>query len=82
VRHHHRRLPVGGDRVAQQREDGRARGGIEVPRRLVGEQDRRLGDQRPRDRHALLLAARQLGRLVVAPLGKADAVEQNLELVR
>ena len=35
---------------------------VEVAGRLVGEHDRRLRDQRPRDRDALLLAARELGR--------------------
>jgi hypothetical protein len=31
--------------------------GVEVARRLVGEQQRRMVDERTRDRHALLLAA-------------------------
>ena len=37
----------------------RARHAVQRARRLVGEQHRGLGDQRPRDRHALLLATRQ-----------------------
>ena len=39
---------------------------VEVPGRLVGEEDRRVGDQRARDRHALLLAAGELRRDGVA----------------
>ena len=33
---------------------------VEVARRLVGQQDRRIVDERARDRHALPLTARQL----------------------
>jgi hypothetical protein len=40
---------------------------VEVAGGLVGEQHRGLGDDGARDRHALLLAARQLGRRVVLP---------------
>ena len=38
---------------------------------------RRLGDQRPRDRDALLLAARQLAGPVVGPVGQADLGERG-----
>src|SRR4029077_4979222 len=38
------------------------RGGVEVSRGLVAEDDVRVADQRPGDRDALALAARQLGR--------------------
>ena len=41
----------------EQRHDLGAGLRIEVAGRLVGEQDRRVVDQRPRDRHALALAA-------------------------
>ncbi len=37
---------------------------VEIAGRLVGDQDARRWRQRPRDRHALLLAARQLARIV------------------
>ena len=37
-------------------------GGVEVAGRLVGEDHRRVGDERARDRDALLLAAGELGR--------------------
>src|SRR5581483_10501868 len=62
VRHHHGRLAVLVHRLAQQPEDLAARRGVEVPRRLVREDDRGPRDQGPRDRDTLLLAARELGR--------------------
>ena len=46
--------------------------GIEVPGRLVREQQRRMVDERPRDRDALLLAARELVRIVVDLALEAD----------
>ena len=46
--------------------------GIEVARRLVGQQQRRVVHERPRDRDALLLAAGQLGRQVVELGRQAD----------
>ena len=49
-----------------------ARAGVEVAGRLVGQQDRRVVDERPRDGHALLLAAGQLVRVMVRPLLQAD----------
>ena len=51
---------------------------IEVARRLVGQQQGRAVDQRPRDGHALLLAAGHLRRLVVGAIGQADAVQQHV----
>jgi len=42
---------------AQQRQDDRARLGVEIAGRLVGEDQRRVVDERARDREALLLAA-------------------------
>ena len=45
-------------------------GGIEIACRLVGKQNRRIVGQRARDRDPLLLAARQLGRIVVAAIVK------------
>jgi hypothetical protein len=65
VRDHHDRLAVARDRLAQQLEDLAARLRVEVAGRLVGEDDRRLRHERARDRDALLLAARELGRPVL-----------------
>ena len=52
------------------------RRGVEVAGRLVGEQQRRLGHQRARDRDALLLAARELGRRVLRAVGEPDRCER------
>ena len=56
----------------QQIDDLRAGGLVEIAGRLVGDQDRRVRRQRARERHPLLLAARQLGRIMVAALAQAD----------
>ena len=61
--------------------DGHA--AVEISRRLVGEEQRRLRDQRSRDRHALLLTARQLARLVIESFAESDAAERfGRELLR
>ena len=49
---------------------------VEVAGRLVGQQQRRLVDQRARDGDALLLAARQLIRMMLRAVGQADRVER------
>src|SRR5437764_15141597 len=49
--------------------------GVEVPGGLVGEHDERAVHERASDRHALLLAARELGREPRRLLGQADEVE-------
>ena len=48
---------------------------VERAGRLVGEDHPRLADQRARDRDALLLTARHLGRRVIGPVGEPDALE-------
>ena len=50
---------------------------VEVAGRLVGEEQRRLVDERARDGDALLLSARELVRVVVEPLAEADALERR-----
>ena len=52
--------------------------GVEVAGRLVGQQDRRLVDQRPRDGDALLLAARQLVGIVIHALAEPDDLQDFL----
>ena len=78
-RHRHRLLLVVGDvddgeaepllQVADLLAHLAAQAGVEIGQRLVEQQHRRLQHQRARDRDALLLSARQLGRqaLVVSP---------------
>jgi hypothetical protein len=60
----------------KQGEDLGAAVGVEVAGRLVGQDDLRLVDQGPGDGDALLLAARELGRLVVGSIGQADEAER------
>ena len=59
---------------AEDREAGR---GVEVARRLVGHEDRRIRDERPRDRHTLLLPAAQLARSMPGAVAEADPVEHG-----
>ena len=61
---------------------GDRRNRIEAGRRLVVEQDARLGRHRPGDGHAPPLAARQLGRLAVDEIGQADEAEDFLDAAR
>jgi hypothetical protein len=56
-------------------EDLGARAGVEVPGRLVGQQQRRAADQGAGDGDALDLAAGQLARIVVGPVAEPDLVE-------
>ena len=62
---HDDRLAVLADRPAEEVEDLGTGPGVEVSRRLVGEDDVGLGGHRPGHRDALLLAARQLARPVL-----------------
>src|SRR5256884_4164033 len=61
----------------EDREDLRARVGVEVPRRLVREDHRGIVEQRPRDRDALLLSAGELARAVPHPIAEADLSERR-----
>ena len=79
VRDHDDRLAELVDRAPQQPEDlGRGRR-VEVAGRLVGEDHRGLGGERAGHRHALLLAAGQLGRPVSAAVGERHRLEQPLD---
>src|SRR5262245_14220602 len=61
--------------LLEQPHDLLARGRVEVPRGLVGQQDRGAHDQGAGDGHALALAAGQLVRLVRDPRPEVDHVE-------
>src|SRR5208337_3220703 len=52
---------------------------VEIGQRLVEQDDGRLVNQRPRERHALLLAAGQLVRIALGEMLKADPVERTLD---
>jgi hypothetical protein len=68
--------------VAQQGKDLAAGRRVQVARRLVGEHHRRAGDERAGDGHALLLAARELGRAVAEAVGQADLLDEFVEPLR
>ena len=73
---HHDRA-AGAVQLVEQAEDLGGRGRVEVAGRLVGEQQVRLGDQRPGDRDPLLLAAGELARPVLGPVAEADPVQRG-----
>ena len=66
-----RRAALGGQRE-QQFDDRLARGLVEIAGGLVGDQQRRSRRQRAGQRDALLLAARELGRIMADALREAD----------
>ena len=61
----------------QQVDDGATGLGVQVAGGLVGEQQRRPGDEGARQRDALLLAAGQLARIVLEALAKADPAQDR-----
>ena len=75
VGHHHDGLARARPRAPQQAQQLGAGVRVEVAGRLVGEDDLRPADQRPRHRDPLLLAAGQLARPVPQPVGQADRVD-------
>ena len=60
----------------QEVDDPASRGGIQIPGRLVGEEDAGVVDQRAGDRHALLLPAAQLGGEMVETARQTDPAEK------
>ena len=77
VRDHDDRLAVLAVERLQQVEDLVARLAIEVAGRLVAEQQRRVGDDGAGDADALLLAARELPRVVLRAVGEADHLQRD-----
>src|SRR5512139_3435460 len=61
--------------LPEQRHDLKGQIGVQIAGRLIGQHDHRIVDQRPRDRHPLLLAARQFGGKRVEPVLQADPLE-------
>src|SRR5882672_4323577 len=81
VRHHDDRLVVLVIQAVEQDEDLLGALRVEVPGRLVGHQDERIGDDGPRDGHALLLPARELAGVMVHPVGQADDRERRAHVL-
>ena len=74
VRHQHDGDPFGVE-LLEHPQDFHAGVRIEVAGRLVGQDQRRVVDQRTADRHPLLLSAGHLRRLVIGPIGQAHAIQ-------
>ena len=73
---HHDR-PPGGVQVVEDLQDLALGGAVDVAGRLVGEDQRGIGDDRARDRDPLLLAAGELLRAVRGAVGEADGGERG-----
>ena len=75
VRDHHDCLAELFHRAPHEAENVGTRLAVEIARGFVGEDDLRLARQRAGDGDSLLLATRQLGRLVVETVAQADGVD-------
>ncbi len=73
---HDHRL-AGGNELQEELEDVLGRGRIEVARRLVGHQQRRVVGQSAGDGRALLLTAGDLAGQLVSLVGQPDGIEQG-----
>jgi hypothetical protein len=71
------RLALGAIQVAQEPEHLRARARVQVARRLVGQDELGIGEERPGDRDPLLLASRELRRQVIGAVRQPDPVQQG-----
>ena len=65
VRNHDQRVVVALGHLLDEAENFLARAAVQVARRFVGKDDLRVGNERARNAHALLLAAAHLGGAVV-----------------
>ncbi len=79
VRHHDDRLAHLGVQAPQQGEDFPRALAVEVAGRLVGDDDRGVGDEGARDGHALLLAAGELVGVVLHAVREAHERERHLD---
>jgi hypothetical protein len=73
--HAHRRAAA--VQLAQQLHHAPAVARVQVPRGLVGEDDGRVAHHRARHRHALLLAARELRRVVPLPVAHPHPLQRR-----
>ena len=81
MRDHHDRLLELAVELFQQVEDLAAGGAVEVAGRLVGDQEVGVGDDGPGDRHALLLAAGELARVMMLAAGQADDSQRRHDVL-
>src|SRR5262245_51132383 len=82
VRDEHERDAARRVQLEQEIDDLRAGARVQVARGLVGEEERGRRHERASERDALLLAARELARIVQRALGEADAPELGARAVR
>ena len=75
VRDQHQRHAALGMLVEEQIDDLLARGLVEIAGRLVGDEDGGIGCQRARERHALLLAAGELRRIMMQAIAEPDRLQ-------
>ena len=80
VRHQEQRRARARPQREQQIDDGSTRGAVEISGRLVGEQHFGLVHDGARQRHALLLAARKLARIVIEPMLERHRFERLCRL--
>ncbi len=79
MRHQHERGPFFFNQRVQELQKGLGPRGVEACGGLICEEDRRLRDQRSRDRDTLLLALRQGGRApMVRRSGKFQTIQQSV----
>ena len=76
VRHEHQRHAASAAHLQQQVEHVPAVRAVQVAGRFVGQNQRRIVGERPRDGDALLLASGQLRRVMVAAIVQSHLVEQ------
>src|SRR5580765_3404785 len=77
VRHHDDRLAELVVELLEERQHFGSRLAVEVAGRLVGDDPLRIGDERARDRHALLLATGELGGEVLRAVGETDQAQRS-----
>src|SRR5713101_3923965 len=78
MRHKHHRQPLLLVQPLQDVHDLYRRAAVEVPGRLIRQQDRRPVHQRPGDGHPLLLPAGELAGVVLRPVGQTHSFERLL----
>ena len=76
VRHHNDGDLLGAVELGEQVHDLHGGLGVEGAGGLVGQQDARLRDERPRDGHTLLLTARQLVGVVRGPVRQTEMLQE------
>ena len=78
VRHEDERRPGPAPEPLERRQDHPPRSAVEVPGRLVGEEESRGRGEGPRQGDPLLLPSGELDRVMVGPLAEADLGEKLL----